>query len=73
MPLIYTGETLDMLNTISFRAQGSDGEIVVVEASHQVVQDYGEYAVHEKGSHKYDAGDVHNNKVTVRTADFAAP
>jgi hypothetical protein len=54
----------------NYKAIGSQGELVIVEGSHEAIQDYGEDAVQQKASEKYDAGLVSNNIVTVRTADF---
>jgi hypothetical protein len=54
----------------SYKAMGAQNEIVVVEASHEALQDYGEHACQAKGSQKYDSGQVSNNIVIVRTSDF---
>jgi hypothetical protein len=71
MPLTYFGESRSTLNGTRYRTTGSKGEDVVVEASHEALKDYGETKVQQKASDKYDAGEVHENKVTVRTSDFA--
>ncbi|MEW6641717.1 MAG: hypothetical protein AB1586_14530 [Pseudomonadota bacterium] len=61
---------MNTMTGTSYKASGSQGELVIVEASHEALQDYGEAACQQKGSQKYDAGDVSNNKVQVRTTDF---
>jgi len=71
MPLTYTGESHDSLNSTSYKTTGSSGEIVIVEASHEAIQDYGKDTVQARASHKYDAGHVSNNKVIIRTTDFS--
>ena len=70
MPLTYSGESHATLNGTRYRATGSRDEAVVVEASHEALQDHGQAKVQQKASDKYDAGEVHENKVTVRTSDF---
>jgi len=55
----------------SYKATTPQGEMIIIEASHEALQDYGEAAVKHKASAKYDAGQVENNKVTVRTTDFS--
>jgi hypothetical protein len=62
--------SLETINSTNYKAIGSQGELVIVEGSHEAIQDYGEDAVQQKASDKYDAGLVSNNIVTVRTADF---
>jgi UDP-N-acetylglucosamine 2-epimerase len=70
MALSYTGESMKTMTGTSYKATGSQGEQVIVEASHEALQDYRESACLQKGSQKYDAGKVSNNIVTVRTSDF---
>ena len=70
MPLSYTDESMQTMTGTSYKAMGSQNELVIVEASHEALQDYGEAACQQKGSQKYDAGQVSNNIVTVRTSDF---
>lgn len=70
MPLSFTGESLQTMNSTNYKATGSQGELVIVEASHEALQDFGEDAVHRAASRKYDAGRVSNNMVSVRTSDF---
>ena len=70
MPLSYTGESMNTMTGTSYKASGSQGELVIVEISHEALQDYGEAACQQKGSQKYDSGAISNNKVYVRTGDF---
>jgi hypothetical protein len=70
MPLSFTGESLQTMNTTNYKATGSQGELVIVEASHEALQDFGEAAVQQRAGSKYDAGYVSNNIVNVRTSDF---
>jgi hypothetical protein len=71
MPLSFSGEKQTTLSITSYRSFGSQNEMIIVEASHEAIKDYGEDTVQAKASAKYDAGQVSNNKVTVRTSDFA--
>lgn len=70
MPLDFSGDPHKTMNGAIYRAKGSNGEIVVVEASYEAIQDYGEPRVQAKANDKYDAGLVYENKVTVRSSDF---
>lgn len=70
MPLLYTGESMKTMTGTSYRATGSQGELIIVEVSHEALQDYGEPSCLRKGSNKYDSGEVSNNIVSVRTSDF---
>jgi hypothetical protein len=54
----------------SYKAMGSQNEPVIVDISHEAIQDYGDDACQAKGRQKYDAGQVSNNTVIVRTSDF---
>jgi hypothetical protein len=71
MPLTYTGERNDTMSGTTFRATGDRDEVVVVTASHEVLQDRGDDAVLQKGSDKYDAGNAQANRIRVTNADFA--
>jgi len=71
MPLSFSGEKHTSLSGTSYRAFGSQKEMIIVEASHEAIQDYGEDTVQAKASAKYDDGQVSNNKVTISTSDFA--
>jgi hypothetical protein len=71
MPLSFADQSLQTMNSTNYKATGSQAELVIVEVSHEALQDYGESAAHQKASDKYDAGQVFNNTVTVRTSDFA--
>jgi hypothetical protein len=71
MPLNFSGDSLATINGTVYRATGSNGENIVVEASHEAMQDYGEPRVQAKANDKYDAGLVYDSKVTVRTTDFS--
>jgi hypothetical protein len=71
MPLTFTGKFLKTLNTTNYRALGSDGALIVVEASDEAVDDFGENTVQAKARDKYDAGDISNNIITVKPTDFA--
>lgn len=70
MPLRYTGESLQTMTGTSYKAMGSHNDLVIVDISHEAIQDYGEDTCQARGSQKYDAGKVSNNTVTVRTSDF---
>jgi hypothetical protein len=70
MPLTLTGESLKTINSTDYPAIGSHGELVIVEASDQVLQDYGEVVVQQKASAKYDLVEIQNNRVTVEATDF---
>jgi hypothetical protein len=70
MPLTFTGKFLKTLNNTNYRALGSEGELIVVEASDEAVKDFGEDTVQAKASDKYAAGDISNNIITVKTSDF---
>jgi hypothetical protein len=70
VPLTFTGEALKTNNSTNYRAIGSHGELVIVEASHEALQDYGEGAVQQKAGAKYDLMEIQNDRVTVKTTDF---
>lgn len=70
MPLSFTDKSLQTINSTDYKAIGSHGELIIVEASHEAIQVYGEVTVQARASAKYDANQMANNKVTVRTADF---
>jgi hypothetical protein len=70
MPLTYTGESMQTMTGASYKAMGSQNELVIVDISHEAIQDFGEDTCQAKGSQKYDAGQVSNNTVTVRASDF---
>lgn len=57
------------------RTKDDHGNIVIVSASHEAVQDYGWDAILDVASNKYDAGEIVPNRnpplVRVTTADFA--
>lgn len=70
MPLSYTGDSINTLTGTNYRANGSNGEPVIVEISHEALQDHGEGACQQKGSEKYDGGLGSGNKIYVRISDF---
>jgi hypothetical protein len=70
MPLSFSGDKHTTINSTDYRAFGSQNEMIIVEASHEAIQDFGEDAVQYKASAKYDTGQASNNRVTVRTSDF---
>jgi hypothetical protein len=71
MPLRFTGEWLPTINSKDYRAFGSrENELIIVEASHEALHDYGETAVKQRANDKYDAQQIQNNRITVRTSDF---
>jgi len=71
MPLSFTDDVLEKVDEYRYRAIGSkNDEMIIVVASHESVQDYGEQKVKQKASDKYDSDEVTENRVTVRTADF---
>ena len=72
MPLSYSGDPSTTLNGTRYRATGSrQGEEILVDASHEAIENFGEKRVKEKASEKYDAGNVSLDKISVRIADFA--
>jgi hypothetical protein len=73
MPLTYTGDKSETMNGTLYRATGNQDETIIVQASHEVLQDKEEEAVLQKASDKYDAGHVEKGKVTVRDSDFTLP
>jgi hypothetical protein len=70
MSLSFTGESLQTTNTTDYKAIGSQGEQIIVKASHDAIHDYGEAAVQAKAVEKYNDNQVVNHTVTVRTSDF---
>jgi hypothetical protein len=70
MSLTFTGESIATTNGTDYRATGSRGESIVVEASHEALQVHGVVAVQQKAVAKYEEEEMFNNKVTVGTADF---
>lgn len=71
MPLTYTGQYTETETGRCYAAEDSNtGQMVTVDASFEAIQDYGEEAVMDKGSEKYDSGSAVNNVLTVRTSDF---
>jgi hypothetical protein len=72
MSLSFTGEFLQTMNTNDYKAFGSPGEQIIVKASHEAIQDYGEVAVQAKAVEKYNDNQVINHTVTVETSDFHA-
>jgi len=63
---MFSGESHTTLNGTMYRATGSKGETVVVEASHEAIRDYGEAAVKHKASEKYDGGQVQDHRFICR-------
>jgi hypothetical protein len=70
MSLSFTGESVQTLNTTDYKAIGSQGEQIIVKASHEAIQDYGEVAVQAKAIEKYNDNQIVNHTVTVQTPDF---
>jgi hypothetical protein len=70
MPLDFSGDSHTTMNVTIYRTTGSNGETIVVDASYEAIQDFGEARVQAKANDKYDAGLVYDSKVTVSTADF---
>jgi hypothetical protein len=71
MPLAFTDDTTENMGRKLFRATGSRGGPVIVEVSHEALQDYGEARALQRASDKYDAGQVSNGRVTVLTSDLS--
>lgn len=71
MPLDFSGDSHTTTNGTIYRTTGNNGETVVVEASYEAIQDYGEPRVQAKANDKYDAGLVYDGKVTVDPTDFS--
>jgi hypothetical protein len=70
LPLQYTGEHHISLSGTRFKAIGSQGEHIMVQGSHEAIEDYGEDAVKRKGSDKYDAGETREGTLIILTSDF---
>jgi hypothetical protein len=71
MPLDFSGDSHTTMNGTIYRTKGSHGETIVVEASQEAIEDFGEARVQAKANDKYDAGLVYDSKVTVGTTDFS--
>ena len=72
MSLSFTGESMQTTNTTAYKAFGSQGEQIIVKASHEAIQAYGEAAVQAKAVEKYNDNQVVNHMVSVQTSDFRA-
>jgi hypothetical protein len=70
MPLKYSGESAELLNSTEYKATGNDAEGIVVEAPNKIIQDYGQETVRIRGSGKYDNGQVSDKRVNITDADF---
>jgi hypothetical protein len=70
MPLTAFVQTLSNLNSTKYTAKGSKEETVLVDVSHEAMQDQEVARVQQKASDKYDAGIIDEGQVTVRTSDF---
>lgn len=70
MSLSFTGKSLQTLNTTDYKAFSSQGEQIIVKASHEAIQDYGEVAVQAKAVEKYNDNQVISHVVMVQTSDF---
>ena len=75
MPLIFTGITVERsdLNGLSIQAKDSaTGKTVVVVASYEAIQDYGQDRAQDVASDKYDKGKTEpDGSVLVYTAECA--
>ena len=71
MPLNFSGNADATKNGTIYTTTGTNGEKVMVEASYEAIQDYGEPRVQAKANDKYDAGLVFDGKVTVDPTDFS--
>jgi hypothetical protein len=73
MALTDTGERVDTLSATNAKAHDHDGNIVVVSASHEVIQDFGWSAIFDAATLKFDAGQAEPNNtpplVRITTAD----
>ena len=71
MPLEFTGDYSSTLTGTEFGARGSKaGEFIAVNATHEVIQDFGEDRIKRRASEKYDAGQATGGLVTVRRKDL---
>jgi hypothetical protein len=72
MPLNFSGEAVETLNGLTLRATDSNGKTVVVRASSQAIQDYGQSVVERVASDLFDRGQLEaDGSVFVRTRDCA--
>ena len=72
MPLYFSGEAVETLNGPIMRAKDSNGKTVIVRASSEAIQDYGELKVQEVASDMFDRGQCEaDGSVFVRTGDCA--
>jgi hypothetical protein len=70
MSLSFPNQGHETMNTIDYKAKGSQGEEVVVQISKDVFHKYGESTVQRKASEKYERNELSNNMVIVTSADF---
>jgi hypothetical protein len=70
MPLTEFAQMPSNLNSTKYKTKGSKGETVLVDVSHESMQDQGVARVQQKASDKYDAGIIDEDQVTIRTSDF---
>lgn len=71
MPLTFLGFPYMTMGGAIYHATGSDNEQVTVEASFEVIQRYGENAVLQTASNKYDRGQtIVGNKIVILPSDF---
>ena len=49
MPLTYTGDSMQTMTGTSYKAMGSQNELIIVDISHEAIQDYGEDTCQAKG------------------------
>ena len=71
MPLSFPGGTAESIDGFSIRATDSAGKMVIVRASHEVIQDHELSDVQQVASDKYDNGQREaNGTIVVRNSDL---
>lgn len=70
MSLSFTGELMQTTNTTDYKAFGSQGEQIIVKASHEAIHDYGEAAVQTKAVEQYNDNQVVNHIMRSRLRTF---
>jgi len=73
MALIEIGPRIEDLSGVSTRAKDSQGRVVIVWASHEVIQDYGWDEILRIAGEKYKRGDFEPGsppRVRVTTSDL---
>ena len=73
MALVDTGKRSEDLSAIYARAMNSDGDPVIVKASHEAIHDFGWDEIFAVASQKYTEGKIESGQsllVQVTTEDF---